>query len=196
MIIAVHSGIWGGREEGGGRTRVLLVIQLLVYMKYSNYLFSLNSSLAGGDPHQKTLLHKKKKRKKKRVLSSKLKFQNLIFQDDDTYFKLTYFFNLIIKLEKILQSSSWYTAVIRRPQKPLSSNKHWGQSWPTPWKNKSSIHFLGFRILCAIIKKLGIFSFYWCCCGLLSVKTSLTCYRSVTWQSLYGTRLSLTWATF
>ena len=107
-----------GREEGGGRTRVLLVIQLLVYMKYSNYLFSLNSSLAGGDPHQKTL------QKKKKVLSSKLKFQNLIFQDNDTYFKLTYFLNLIIKLEKILQSSSWYTAVIRRPQKPLSSNKH------------------------------------------------------------------------
>ena len=182
-----------GREEGGGRTRVLLVIQLLVYMKYSNYLFSLNSSLAGGDPHQKTLLHKKKKKK---VLSSKLKFQNLIFQDNDTYFKLTYFLNLIIKLEKILQSSSWYTAVIRRPQKPLSSNKHWGQSWPTPWKNKSSIHFLGFRILCAIIKKLSIFSFCWCCCGLLSVKTSLTCYRGVTWQSLYDTRLSLTWATF
>ena len=109
-----------GKGGGGGHTRVLLVIQLLVYMKYSNYLFSLNSSLAGGDPHQKTLLHKKKKK----VLSSKLKFQNLIFQDNDTYFKLTYFLNLIIKLEEILQSSSWYTAVIRRPQKPLSSNKH------------------------------------------------------------------------
>lgn len=52
-----------GREEGGGHTRVLLVIQLLVDMKYSNYLFSLNPGLANGDPHQKTLLHKKKKKK-------------------------------------------------------------------------------------------------------------------------------------
>ena len=65
MIALVMSWVSEGRgEEGGGCTRVLLVIQLLVYMKYSNYLFSLNSSLAGGDPHQKTLLHKKKKKKR------------------------------------------------------------------------------------------------------------------------------------
>ena len=143
-----------------------------------------------------TLIKKHYSTKKKKGFIWQTKVSKFNIQDNDTYLKLTYFLNLIIKLEKILQSSSWYTAVIRRSQKPLSSNKHWGQLWPTPWKNKSSIHFLGFRILCAIIKKLGIFSFCWCCCGLLSVKTSLTCYRGVTWQSLYDRRLSLTWTTF